>query len=563
MSTLLIGDATGYPGPEGGGTKSEVIDGYLEVYKFVAAHTGTIDTLSAWVRGESDYTSLDLCVYADSSGVPGDLLGYGSAPNPSVASADSAWVDATVSIPIVAGTVYWVGWQAHGGAAWYNLHSGPYFGFDSPTAEGATPPSAFPYDPTQNFDGVTPGLQGLGTAGVVATPAGLEFHVTGLWYPAATDVTYYGRVADPADGSNTTIPLNDSRLGEVTLSLWDPVVVDLVHHAYARMLKVYYNGSLEFWGPVKLNDIDGEAMTCKASAVDPSIRAIRHYLRRGDIGGDLSAPHDDKSSVTIDGTGMREILDAARNIPDQIARGCPDIGIYTGVDTATARADHLLGVARGDGVWDDIAQLSSSSLGPDFKLQPTESRTGYYCDLITADRIGQDRTATVQLHYGTGFNNLDGLSFNEGSEYVTHAHVLSRDGRRVTAVDVESSAETGQYTYWDATDLDAQGLDPAKVDAALAAMGEAIIDAYGRPLVVITLKMPLDSEDGYLFGRDYDIGDTISVAAKLGLIELEEAPYRITQVKLAKEGDGVRPEIQVVPSRVEAKGDTVNTSEDS
>ncbi len=394
---------------------------------------------------------------------------------------------------------------------------------------------------------------------------GLDWHVTGLWYPGETTVDYYGRVADPAGGEVRMIR-NGSRTADVTVSMFDPIVQYLVGKPYARFLKVYYRDQLVFWGPAKLMVGDMAAGTLRISAMCPSLRMIYHQLRRGDLIGapiELDAGNDDKGAVTVDHVGLRILRDAALNTAGQTARGVPDLGVTNGTNTYTADPDSRLGVTRGDQVWNTIVQLSES-LGPDFELEPHETTVGTYAKLNTFASQGTDISDTVAYHYGTGHQNLENLTFSDGTKYITHAHVLTRDlTHRVTSSNPESSAETGPYVSWDATDYDGHDASDADVEAVLSAYGLDIIKAYSRPLIGLDLTLPIEGASDYRYGTDYNMGDIIGVAGRQGYVDLEEAPYRINAIALqqADANNAVRPVLGVVADRVTAAGDSVDTEE--
>lgn len=408
---------------------------------------------------------------------------------------------------------------------------------------------------------------------------GLDWHITGLWHPDATTVPYYGRVADPGAGEVKRIR-GGSRTADVTVSMFDPIVHHIVGKPYARFLKVYNRDDLVFWGPAKLLIGDMAAGTLRISAICPSLRMIYHQLRRGDLADapiELNAGNDDKGAVTVDHIGLRILRDAALNTAGQTARGVPDLGVIDGSNTFPADPDSRMGVTRGDQVWNTILQLSES-LGPDFDLEPIEDTIGAYAQLNTyaagpphppgwigsALPQGTDRRGTVAFHFGMGHQNLENVQFSDGTRYITHAHVLSRDLEyRFTASNPEASAETGPYVQWDATDFDAHDIDPAVVEDVLIAYGVDIIKAYSRPLIELDLTLPIEDASDLWVGRDYDLGDLVGVAGRQGYVELEEAAYRINAITLqqASADNAVRPVLGVVADRVDAAGDSIDGEE--
>jgi hypothetical protein len=80
----------------------------------------------------------------------------------------------------------------------------------------------------------------------------------------------------------------------------------------------------------------------------------------------------------------------------------------------------------------------------------------------------------------------------------------------------------------------------------------------------VQLILPPESIIGYRYGTDYKIGDRVGIAGRNGLIDLEQADYRITAIRLKQTGrDGdIQPEIEVIPDRVAAAGDDVSSTEE-
>lgn len=402
-------------------------------------------------------------------------------------------------------------------------------------------PGAFP---------LVQGFIGAGTVAVtVTTRAALVFQVTGLWDPATETAAYYGLISDPA-AANVEIPLNDSRRASVTVSVYDEIVADVLGHSYARCLKVHYHGELIFWGPIKLNEVTfGDDDTVTFNAVDPSLRLIRHYLRRGDLDGDLNAANQDRATVTIDHNGLRLLRDAALNIPEQTTRGVPDLGIIDGFNDFAASPDDLMGVQRGDQVWNAMLMLSAS-LGPDFELEPIDDTPLAYARLNTFTTQGIDRSSSVQLHYALGLANLDDLSWTEGEEYTTHVHVLDRNLKyRVTPANLDTSAQTGPYVDWDPTDYDADAIVQADAERVLLAYGQDILIAYSHPLIKAQPVLPIETDDAPRYLRDFAVGDIVGLAGKKGHATLPEGDYRIVKVTISQEPDDqTRTGLDVVSS---------------
>lgn len=100
---LLVGDeTTSYA------TADQTGVGRIEAYRFVAVATGTVSELSERTNsaGSTNVTSVVLGIYTDNAGLPGNVLGQGTAPG---APPPSSWITVTgLAIPVVKGTTYWL-----------------------------------------------------------------------------------------------------------------------------------------------------------------------------------------------------------------------------------------------------------------------------------------------------------------------------------------------------------------------------------------------------------------------------------------------------------------------
>lgn len=397
----------------------------------------------------------------------------------------------------------------------------------------------------------------------------LSWHVTGLWYPGDTRTVYYGQIPDPEQGL-VTIPRNDGRRAEVTVRTNKRVLLNIMRLPYARCLKVYYYDHLVFWGPIILHDVDMRTGTVKLQAVDPSIRMIFHQVRRGDLGGIFNSANDDTASITSDYVGLRLLRDAALNTTAQTTRGVPDLGVVDGTNTADADPDSKFTLHRGDQVFSSMLDLVNSTraaVETDFALTPTDTETGAYCTLDTIDpaTYADLAPAGIGFHFGTGLQNLENLRYTDGGQYITHVHALSRDLKyRVTSANAEASALTGPYVQWDASSQYADDADPADVEAVLAGYGRQVLRAFSRPLIEATLDLPVEHAGSFRYLDDYNVGDSVPVAGKSGVVELEEGQWEINQVALRQDGadNRVKPELVVASDRVATLGDDVSGTEE-
>jgi hypothetical protein len=530
--TFLLGDTGTYSA-----TEITVPAGYIDGYEFTATHTGAVRDLHFTTSATAPTcTSLVLGVY---DAVTGDVCDWNYT---TAIAASSTLVTTSLYAEIVAGNTYLLTVQPIGGTVSYNVANTGGTGrrTSGSSGDGTSP---FPASSAQNVGPV--GFYGLGDAVIQAR--GLAFQLTGLWMPGETTVPFYGQISDPQNGE-VVIPLNDSRTASVTVSVFDPVVETLATLAqvpYAVHLKVFYEGLLVFWGPIKVRAADLVAGTIRLDAVDMTLRMIKHFIREGDLllgGGQVDATTGD-GWLPISGDGLKRLRDATKTV------SFPALGIQDGTDSFTADPNAIIDVHRGDQIY-NTWQRVQQTLGPDWELDPTDSTVQMYATLNVFNRQGSDISAAVQFHCGTGRSNLEGLSFTEGEEYTNLVHVLDRDLKyRRTRTNATALTRTGPYIAWDATDFSTDHVSKTDAEAVLDAAGTDIINAYSVPLVALSLTLPIDTVDGFHYFTDYKLGDTVGVAGKAGFLELPEAPYRITKVTLSQDGDGVRPALEVIADR--------------
>lgn len=108
--TLLIGT-------EGGGVTEETwLQGQMYAAQFTAVETGLVEEfILRTAFNANTATSLEVGIFADASGAPGALLGKTTIAG---APAKEAPIAGKLSVPVVAGTVYWLAFLALGG----NVH---------------------------------------------------------------------------------------------------------------------------------------------------------------------------------------------------------------------------------------------------------------------------------------------------------------------------------------------------------------------------------------------------------------------------------------------------------
>ncbi len=395
----------------------------------------------------------------------------------------------------------------------------------------------------------------------------LQWQITGLWRPSHVELgelPFYGQIPD-AQGGEVYIPLSDMRTASVTVSVFDPVAAAVpAGTSYARMLRAYYRGQLVFWGAINQRKVNYKAGTVTLAASDRMLSLVRHFLRRGDAASDplLIAGPNDEATIELSAFGLQLLRDAGVNTLEQTTRDMPDLGIINGTDDATEYPDSLtIGVKRSDQVAATMRQLSQA-LGPDFELEAIDNIVGAYAQLNTYGRQGEDVSYKTQFHWGTGFENLEDLEEIEGVQYITHAHVLDREGRhRVTRANIDASDTTGAYVHWEPTGFDAHGMSAENIDAVLGRYATDILKAWSRPLSAYKLTLKPGTDESLQYLRDYRVGDTVGLAGRQGHAETDE-PVRITAVRLKQHNadNQIVPELDVIADR--AAGDDLTGIED-
>lgn len=342
--------------------------------------------------------------------------------------------------------------------------------------------------------------------------------LTGLHHP-----DYPADVAGPGpiqnfEATNVEIPLNGQRSGSITFPMDSPWGQQV--YPYERAVVVCYTPTTidDFpltpiiWGKCVKPVFDDETQKVTMPLVDPGAHMEHHFLRYGDQAIGRAPGNPWHRQVPVDWQGILMLIDAARNIPNQNTRNCPDIGVYARADysdtadTLDAATKLKMKFGRGDEVWQSVEDLTEHDIGPDIVLRPTLDRMDEraYVELEIFDRLGVD--TGVRFESGTARNNAT-VSFSPGGKLITHDHVLSQDGKkRVTAVDTGSSATYGVYVSWDVTNYKATDTP------ILKAFGKEQIKKYGKPPLFNVIKPNPDCN--FKFLRDYDVGDTVTAVQR-------------------------------------------------
>lgn len=317
-----------------------------------------------------------------------------------------------------------------------------------------------------------------------------------------------------------TIPVNDMRTASVSISIYDPAVLQI--KPYVNFVYVLLYGNPIFWGPMHGLEWSPKDGTVVVHATDPGLRLENHFIVHGD--GILESTGPFAGRVPIDYRGMRLLRDAADNLPSQNARNVPVLGVGDG--SADTSSSAMTSFQYGDEIWSSMKSIAEMGGGPDFLLQPNEIAGSwpYYVTLDCFDNIGNDRTF-ARFDYGFGKDNLEEVTWSSGGKFVTHAHVTDADGTHTqTFAALDESAAAGVYVSWEGSSYK---VPPGDEDALLE-KAKATVEAYRHPVEAVTATLRNEDLQTYKFFLDYFVGDTVIVEGKAGYMHFQGA-YWIQQ----------------------------------
>ena len=372
-------------------------------------------------------------------------------------------------------------------------------------------------------------------------------------------------------GGEVVIPISDSRTAKVTLA------VTSISAKYVlpleRMLRVYYKpnhvyiGKIVFWGVILTPNWKSTSgiSSVEVNAHDPSIWWKKNFVRYGD------RPVDD--GVPYDGRAIRWLSECAEPGPGAIANGSqrPGIDWLSGSSTTDTSQVWAYGpgntivpwlgttpparpvnintpltnegvytiLTRGTNIFDAIQDISSSVIGPEWRLRPIDTKAGFYARLDTAIQFGSDKTATVVFHRGFGKNNVNDYEWSPDGDKVVNYNVVVWPGGEAGRKDVShkalaayatSWAKYGIYEAWEAS----RNKDPLPV---LQKQADTRVRYYHNPPDFFTIEPSMEAENRYLYLRDFVEGDLITAAVKDGYMKTT-ATGRIQLVTLSVSESG-------------------------
>lgn len=349
------------------------------------------------------------------------------------------------------------------------------------------------------------------------------------------------------------IPKKGAREAEFTANLQSVELNPLYAGAatfetYASFLHVKWRGFNVFWGPIIAKDVDFDGSTISVRARDHHARLEHHYYRVGDDA--MNHPTDEtKGFITVDTEGLRLSRNAG-NVP--AASDYIPLGIRMGTDDFGVNPADIL-IERGQEINRTMEELGDRTDGPLFELEPLDETDGEaFYELNSFGQIRDDVSDVVKFHYNTGLKNLRNVRLSEGGLVLSHAHVLSQDNDwRVTTASAAAGHAYGMWVQWENVDFNVR--DEAEAELALGAVGDAFLDAYGRPQKNVELELRRDDEigatDQFYYLTDFKVAVLVEVQAVRANEEINGV-FQVDEVRLEQEPDGtgqVRQFVDVIP----------------
>ena len=324
-----------------------------------------------------------------------------------------------------------------------------------------------------------------------------------------------------------TVPLNDSRTAKVKLSIHDGNAAEI--RPLERMMKVYFNGVLVFWGVIIKPVWDAESGTVEVNCIDPTIRLKHRHHRYGHAAVNFG--------YFIDGRGMKTLVESAIVTPTERRDGVPKLGILWGFDH-TIHTNVTSICQRGENVWDSILTCSSAAgIGPDFEFAPLDGLgSGNHVRLNTANKIGNNRSNYIVYGFGAGPNNLTNFVYEPDGDAVRNYFVsVNPGGERGsgTAALEEDKAlnfcwpsirKYGFYQGWESSGSH----DPKEL---LRQKSAAYVNAYAYPPKFCTITPRMNVPPYY--AHSFWVGDVIRVMANKGYLSVDTVA-RINNVTLTQ-----------------------------
>jgi hypothetical protein len=367
---------------------------------------------------------------------------------------------------------------------------------------------------------------------------------------------------------NIRIPRKGYRTASMKLNLLSSELAPIYRFnkftVYSCFLYVKWRGRVVFWGPVLIKEMDFEDNSLVVQASDQGSRLEHHYFRIGDEA--LNIPDDGTGipkgylGVGIDGLILCIKAGEYTDSNSQPYGRAIPLGIKIGTNSHVAGNNRII-VERAQEVWRTMMDLGERTDGPLFDLVPMTIEDGkWFATMNVYGRSRTDRSKTVKFHYGTGLKNVRNISPTVGGQVLSHVHVVTQNNHwRTTTASGASIRDYGVWVQWEQVDFNiADSETEAQVNKQLGAVGDTILDSYGRPLISLEVQLRRDDEINPYGGPlahqfywldDFQVSDIVEIAGVKGY-EQFKGKYRIDEVRLEQEGDAsgqVRQVVDVSP----------------
>lgn len=328
-------------------------------------------------------------------------------------------------------------------------------------------------------------------------------------------------------GIEVVWPLNDSRTARILLSIYEDAL------AYVEPLKVQlgieYGSHLLFLGPVVKPVWQPGQHTVELNAHDWTLLLKHHFHRYGDAAVDDGYP--------ADGRGLRTLIESSVPTEAQLARGVLGNHLVWGRDTtihqgAKGSDGAIWGkVERGTGVWDSMQNLITSVIGFDFDFQPVDLKhpplpnvwtPGIHARVHADAALGEDRTREVVFHYGFGADNAEDFTYEPDGDTVRNYWAEVNPGGERNRSDADNIGEAHSETSWRNIGI-YEGFESAGQNwpkSVLVARAKEWVNAYATPPDFFTVDPRPDADNVPALMSDYDIGDTITAACRVGQLHV-------------------------------------------
>lgn len=379
-------------------------------------------------------------------------------------------------------------------------------------------------------------------------------HGTGA--TARTPAVIRGQITQFFD-FNLRVPRKGYRTCDIRVNLYNDELAPLYAGAerldpYKNFLYVKWRGRIVFWGQITIKEVDFENNSIVLHGFDQGARLEKHYFRIGDEA--IDDPKDiTQGHLPVSVLGLRLCLLSGE--PWWDSTYIP-LAIKNGTNTHSSFGSKIK-VERGQELWRTMQDLGDRTDGPLFEFEPMDISDGQYFAVMNSfGQIRRDLSSVVKFHHLIGLNNVRSMQLTEGGQVISHTNVLTRNNKwRTLTSSGQAGHDAGVWVGWDNVDWDlANKTTKTEAEAALGAVGDATLDAYGRPLKSVEMILNRDdqmqdNENQFYWLEDFKIADVVEVKGAKGQ-ESFSGKYTIDEIRLEQESDNsgqVRQAVDVLP----------------